>query len=217
MDFKRKAAQWHQTLSETAEKPFAFVQQQVVDGTAPPSYVQALLEKGKGRLSGEDLYSIKWSAASIYTGGADTTASTLSCFFLAMVLNPHVQERVHEEIDRVIGTDRLPALEDRNELPYVDALLKEVLRWHPVGPMGFPHVAASDDVYEGHFIPKGSILMANIHGFLHDAQTYHDPDTFNPDRFLGSNPELDPHTLAFGFGRRSCPGRELANNGVWLR
>ena len=74
-----------------------------------------------------------------------------------------------------------------------------------------------DDFYEGYFIPKGSILMANIHGFMHDPNTYTDPDAFRPERFMGSNPEMDPHALVFGFGRRVCPGRELADTSLWLK
>ena len=86
----------------------------------------------------------------------------MACFFLAMTLFPEVQRKAQEEIDRVIGTDRLPTFEDREDLPYVDAVVKEVLRWHPVAPMGVPHVSTEDDIYEGHFIPAGAIIMPNI-------------------------------------------------------
>ena len=75
---------------------------------------------------------------------------------------PEVQRRAQEEIDRVVGTDRLPGFEDRDNLPYVDAVVKEVLRWHPIGPMGLPHTSTEDGFYEGYFIPKGSLLLANI-------------------------------------------------------
>lgn len=73
-----------------------------------------------------------------------------------------MQRKAQEEIDRVVGTDRLPSYDDRVNLPYVDALVKEVLRWHPIGPMGVPHRADEDDVYDGYLIPKGAILLANI-------------------------------------------------------
>ena len=79
-----------------------------------------------------------------------------------MALFPEAQRKAQEEIDRVVGTDRLPTFEDRENLPYVDALVKEALRWHPVVPMGVPHVTTEDDIYEGYFIPKGSILLPNI-------------------------------------------------------
>ena len=215
--FKRTAARWYKTLQQTASQPYAFVKKQVSEGTAQPSYVQALLEKGAGKMTAEEEFVAKWSAASLYTGGADTTVSSITCFFLAMALNPLVQKKAQEEIDRVIGTDRLPTFADRDDLPYVNAVVKEVLRWHPVVPMGLPHVVAEDDLYAGYYIPKGSMLLANIHGFMHDPATFKNPEVFNPDRFLGPNPETDPHTLCFGFGRRICPGRKLADASVFLR
>lgn len=153
---------------------------------------------------------------SLYSGGADTTVSSMHCFYLAMTLFPEAQKKAQEEIDRVIGSERLPSFEDRPSLPYVDALVKEVLRWHPVAPMGLPHVANADDVYEGMFIPKGAMLIPNIWLMMHDPETFKDPFTFNPARFLGEEPETDPHTLCFGFGRRICPGRELADASVYL-
>ncbi|THG92858.1 hypothetical protein EW145_g8562 [Phellinidium pouzarii] len=189
----------------------------MASGTAIPSYTSSLLESGN--LSAEDEFSVKWSAASLYSGGADTTVSSIYCFFLAMTLYPDVQRKAQEEIDRVVGIDRLPSFDDRDNLPYVDAIVKEVLRWHPVAPMGLPHVSMEDDIYNGYFIPKGSLIMPNIWEFTHDPKTFHDPMSFKPERFLGVDgraPEMDPHTLSFGFGRRICPGRELADSSVYL-
>lgn len=133
-----------------------------------------------------------------------------------MVLFPEVQRKAQEELDRIVGTDRLPTLADRPSLPYNNAVMKEVLRWHPVAPTGIPHVAAEDDNYNGMFIPKGTTLIPNIWLFTHDETNYKDPYRFKPERFLGESPEVDPHTLVFGFGRRICPGRELADSSVFL-
>ena len=79
-----------------------------------------------------------------------------------MTLHPEAQRKAQDELDRVIRRDRLPTFADRPNLPYVDALVKEVLRWNPVAPLGLPHVTFSDDVFEGYHIPKDSILIANI-------------------------------------------------------
>ena len=76
-------------------------------------------------------------------------------FTLAMMLYPEVQKKAQEEIDRVVGSSRLPTLADRASLPYVDALYREVLRWHPGAPLSFAHVTLKDDVYKGFHIPKG--------------------------------------------------------------
>lgn len=86
----------------------------------------------------------------------------IETFFLAMTLYPEVQRKAQEEIDRVLGPGRLPTMADRPHLPYVDALVKEVLRWHPVAPMGIPHMSSEDDMYNGYFIPKGTLLLPNI-------------------------------------------------------
>lgn len=79
-----------------------------------------------------------------------------------MAVFPEAQRKAQEEIDRVVGQDRLPNVSDRPNLPYVEALVKEVLRWHPVAPMGLPHTSSEDDVAEGYFIPKDALLLANI-------------------------------------------------------
>lgn len=79
-----------------------------------------------------------------------------------MGIYPEVQKKAQEELDRVLGPNRLPRFEDRSNLPYIEAIVKEALRWHPVAPMGIPHMSTEDDVYEGYFIPKGSLVMPNI-------------------------------------------------------
>ena len=79
-----------------------------------------------------------------------------------MTLFPEVQLKAQEEIDRIVGTKRLPNFEDRANLPYVDAIVKEVLRWHPVAPIGVPHMTTEDDIFNGYLIPKGALILANI-------------------------------------------------------
>ncbi|KAL4773894.1 cytochrome P450 [Aspergillus nidulans var. acristatus] len=215
--FKRTAASWKQTLLTTIEKPYRLVLKHMESGKCPDSYLSNLLEETKGRaLSANEEQVIKWTAGSLYTGGADTTVSTLSCFFLAMALYPDVQRKAQEELDTVLGSTKLPTFEDRARLPYIEAIVKEALRWHPVAPMGIPHMSTEDDIYEGYLIPKNSLIMPNIWAFTHDASRYKDPATFNPSRFLGDNPEPDPSNLTFGFGRRICPGRLLADSSIFL-
>lgn len=75
---------------------------------------------------------------------------------------PEVQKKAHEELDRVIGSGRLPEFEDRKSLPYLTAILKEVLRWHVVTPIGLPHAVVADDTYNGYHIPGGATISVNI-------------------------------------------------------
>lgn len=133
-----------------------------------------------------------------------------------MTLYPEAQRKAQDEIDRVIGLNRLPSFEDRPSLLYVEALVKEVLRWHPIAPMGFPHVALSDDIYNGMLIPKGATLIPNVWLFAHDEAYYKNPESFSPERFLGDNPEMDPRMFVFGFGRRICPGKDFADESIFL-
>ena len=86
----------------------------------------------------------------------------MQAFFLAMAMHPEAQRKAQEELDRVVGSERLPEFEDRSSLPYLSALLKEVLRWHPVTPIGVPHRAVADDEYNGWYIPAGTIVTANV-------------------------------------------------------
>lgn len=79
-----------------------------------------------------------------------------------MALYPAVQKRAQEEIDRVLGTSRLPGFQDRDNLPYINAMAQEVLRWHPIAPVGFVHKSSEEDIYEGYRIPKGAIMIPNI-------------------------------------------------------
>ena len=147
-----------------------------------------------------------------------------------MSLYPDVQKKAQAELDAVIGTHRFPAFSDRENLPYVNAIVKEIFRWNPVTPLGLARLSTSDDHYNGYFIPGGSIVMVNVwcvclrhalrleliaghvnkryanRSILNDPQVYPDPDKFNPERFLKDgklNPEIrDPSASLFGFGRR---------------
>jgi cytochrome P450 len=89
------------------------------------------------------------------------TVASIQAFLLAMSLYPDVQAKAQAEIDRVVGPRRLPTFSDRENLPYIDAIVKETVRWHTVAPVAVPHKADEDDVFHGYFIPKGAILIAN--------------------------------------------------------
>lgn len=90
------------------------------------------------------------------------TVSSIACFFLAMALFPEVQRKAQQELDKVVGDNQLPQFNDRESLPYINALVKEILRWHPVVPMNVAHTSTEDDMCEGYLIPKGSSILANI-------------------------------------------------------
>ncbi|KAE8390078.1 cytochrome P450 [Aspergillus alliaceus] len=211
--FQKNAREYRRGFNELADWPFAFVQHQMKEGKFESSFVSKQIEQAGPQLSPEEEVEIKQSAAAVYQAGFDTTASTIASFFLAMALFPAAQLKAQEEIDRIVGS-RLPIPEDQENLPYVNALINEVLRWNPVVQIGIMHAATEDDIYEGYLIPKGAPVVPNIWAFTHDPDVYSNPMSFSPERFLdwdGHVPERNPHTLAFGFGRRVCPGRPLAD------
>jgi len=152
--FKRLARKYTKTCDDLATVPLAWVQDQMAKGQAKPSYTHDLLQEEN--LTDEAMHDIKWSAASFYGAGADTTVSVMYAYFLALALHPKVQANAHAEMDRVVGQDRLPTFEDRDQLPYVDAICKELLRWLPIVPLAVPHRATRDATYKGYSIPEGS-------------------------------------------------------------
>lgn len=94
--------------------------------------------------------------------GVKQTEASIQAFFLAMALHPDVQKKAQAELDEVIGSGRLPDFSDRQSLPYVNALIMELVRWHIVTPTGLPHTTTQDDEYNGYFIPKGSVIVPNV-------------------------------------------------------
>ncbi|KAI0332487.1 cytochrome P450 [Cubamyces sp. BRFM 1775] len=214
--FRKIAAAWRRTLDEMCDKPHEFVKQRMAAGTDIPNFTSNNLE---GDITPEREELVKNAASSLYAGGADTTVSAINTFYLAMTLHPEVQEKAQAEIEAVIGTDRLPTAEDRDNLPYLNAIYLEVLRWNNVAPLAIPHRVIEDDFYAGYYIPKDTIVIANVWRMLHDPETYNDPMSFNPERFMaapGKEPEADPRSMAFGFGRRICPGLQLADASVFM-
>ncbi|KAG6811137.1 hypothetical protein H0H92_008833 [Tricholoma furcatifolium] len=135
MGFMQLAREWAQATKDMIEVPWNYTKKEMAAGTARPSFVTEILEDEKS-MSPEDIENVKLAASSMYGGGADTTVSAEYAFFLAMVLFPEVQKKAQAEIDAVIGTDRLPTMADRPHLPYVNALVTEVLRWNSVAPTG---------------------------------------------------------------------------------
>ncbi|KAL1744246.1 cytochrome P450 [Schizophyllum fasciatum] len=213
--FQKKAAEYRKTLETFAEMPWQIVRKSVEAGEDNNSYAANLLREGD--LSEKRLHEIKWSASSFYAAGSDTTVSIILNYFIAACKYPEVQKKAQEEIDRVVGTDRLPTIADRPNLPYVEALVTELYRWLPVAPLALPHRAVNDDVYNGMLIPKDATIFANVWNFFHNPAIYKEPFEFNPERFLGATPERDPRSIGvFGFGRRSCPGEHLADVSVWI-
>lgn len=138
-------------------------------------------------------------------------------------------------IDEVVGRRRLPMYEDREKLPYIEAVVEEVLRWRPIASAGIPHRNMTEDTYNGYSIPEGSIVIPNHWAIGRDESVFGaNPDDFVPERWLtaedarakdmetrqksevGADIKNIP-TVGFGYGRRICPGRHIARNSIWIQ
>ncbi|KAJ7366653.1 cytochrome P450 [Mycena albidolilacea] len=205
-------------VDEMKNGPFDFVRQNMRDGVGRPSVLSELLEQNDQHgNSKQQEQMIKDVTALAFSAAVETTSTTLDVFIMAMALNPEVVQKAQNEIDTVVGPDCLPGFEHRPTLPYCEAVVREVLRWRPIVPLGVPHATTEDDIYNGYFIPKGTIVLANIWAMVHDESRYPNPDKFDPERFLNADGQLntDDYILAFGFGRRVCAGRHAADAAVW--
>ncbi|KAF7372746.1 Steroid 17-alpha-hydroxylase/17,20 lyase [Mycena sanguinolenta] len=135
-------------------------------------------------------------------------AISMHTFILACILYPEWIPRAQREIDTIVGEDRLPSFNDRPRLPFVEAIVRETLRWRPAIRLGVPHQSTAEDIveYKGkeYFIPNGSIIIAVTWAIEHDQQRFENYDVFQPERFLDdtNNLKVGYETSAFGFGRR---------------
>ncbi|KAA1476674.1 cytochrome P450, partial [Dentipellis sp. KUC8613] len=220
--FQVLAQECRKLTADMQNVPWTFVEQAMTDKTATPSMALKILQDLDGTDAGPDLVQAAKDAcavtfASMYPG-ADTTVSAMATAVLGLLLHPEVQHRAQQEIDQVIGGHRLPTYEDRNSLPYVEAIYREALRWYPVAPLSVARAAFEDDIYGDYFIPKGTSLLANVWAMTRNAEEYPEPESFKPERFLLPNGTLndDDMRYVFGFGRRFCSGRHLADATIWL-
>ena len=149
----------------------------------------------------------------------------MAWWLLAMLAYPETQARAQAELDAVVGRARLPTFADYHNLPYIRAMVKEVLRWRPVGPLGIPHISTEDDWYEGMFVPKGTVCIPNIWHMNHDPEIFgKNTEHFDPARYLDASGEIIPGPsdtkeqghFSYGFGRRKCVGRHMADNSLFI-
>ncbi|KAF8314213.1 cytochrome P450 [Clavulina sp. PMI_390] len=179
----------------------------IANGTAEESFAYGLTREQNST----NEHHLKFTALTNLIAGAETTNGVCRVFILAMLLHPDIQRKAQKELDQVFGHE-LPSLNNINQkdLPYFDAVLKEVFRWRPVAPLSIPTVPTKDDIYEGYMIPHDSIVVQNTWALSRDERMYIDAESFDPDRWLVANPPIDPRLWTFGIGRRVCPGMPYA-------
>ncbi|KGO77172.1 Cytochrome P450 [Penicillium italicum] len=132
---------------------------------------------------------------------------------LAAILHPTETKQLQQQIDDVVGRDRMPDWEDQENLPLVSAFFREAMRWRPWSPLGAPRATTQEIEYMGYRIPKDATIVINQWAMDRDPNVYDDPLTFRPQRWI-DNPDL-PHMM-YGFGMRGCPGRHVGKDYMFL-
>lgn len=142
----------------------------------------------------------------------DTSATAIEWTMSELLKNPRVIKKVQMELETVVGMKKKVEESDLENLKYLDMVIKESLRLHPVAPLLIPHHAVEDCMVGEFFIPKNSRVIVNAWAVMRDPSAWTEPEKFWPERFEGSNIDLrgrDFQLIPFGSGRRGCPGLQL--------
>ncbi|EMD36387.1 hypothetical protein CERSUDRAFT_138007, partial [Gelatoporia subvermispora B] len=217
--FKQDAKLFGQWANDLLHVPYNHIKDRLLPRCAVTELLEHFVYDSSDKAYTE--YIARGTIATIYLGRYTEIVSVLETFVMAMALHPEVQEKAWRELECAIGAHQLPDFADQHVLPYITAIMKETIRWKPTIPLVLPRLLNVDDVYNGMHIPKGSLILANSWAVLYDESTYPNPSSFDPDRFIKDN-QLDPTVpdpslvAAFSFGRRICPGLDLAEEELWL-
>ncbi|KYM75653.1 hypothetical protein ALC53_13716 [Atta colombica] len=154
----------------------------------------------------------------LFLAGLKTTSDTLANIFLFLSLNPEWLKVLQAELDSVVGRSRAPTEDDLPSLPITEAFLAEAQRYLVLAPLGVPHTTAKDVFLNGYRIPKDTIILFDFHSAHYDKTYWEQPNEFRPQRFLDEQGQFrrNNHGLAFGLGKRRCPGEQLARSTLFL-
>ncbi|XP_076048586.1 cytochrome P450 2L1-like isoform X1 [Oratosquilla oratoria] len=190
----------------------------------PRDYIDAYLDQEEEKHNPNssfkfELFDLLITMRDLFEAGSETTSSTFRWMIALMAVNPDVQTKVQAEIDAAVPRDRVPNLNDRKNLQYLEAMLNEVHRHASFIPLCIPHMVFEDTYLEGYVLPKGSIVMANISSCHFNPRYWKYPKIFYPEHFIdekGKCMNKREGFLPFSVGRRVCPGETLARTELFL-
>ncbi|XP_071981283.1 cytochrome P450 2G1-like [Engystomops pustulosus] len=193
-----------------------------MDPSCPRDYIDCFLIRMKQEnLDSEtcfDKTNLVATVFDMFLGGAETTSVTLNFGILHFIKYPEIQEKLHQEIDQVIGRTREPRLEDRNQMPYMNAIIHEVQRISDVLPMGCIRSATRDVTVRGYKIPKGMDVLPVLSTVLQDPTQFETPGKFNINHFLDENGKFRKNNgfMPFAAGKRVCIGESLVRMEIFI-
>ncbi|KAI6219424.1 (pine wood nematode) hypothetical protein [Aphelenchoides besseyi] len=193
------------------------------DEFEPRDFIDAFLfEQKKEEAKGEPTYFTKTQLLAtildLWFAGQETTSTTLTWGFAYLIRHPEAQQKLHAELDRVIGSDRLITMSDKNDLPYTNAVVNEIQRCANIIGQNLLRRTGRDMKISGYDVPKGTIIIPQISVPMVDPKIFPEPKKFNPDRFIDANGKLKrcEEFMPFSLGKRQCLGESLARTELFL-
>ncbi|GAB6030775.1 hypothetical protein CHUAL_007623 [Chamberlinius hualienensis] len=188
------------------------------------NYIHAYLSERNARVKAngdDDVFTesaVVHITRDLFLAGTSTTAFTVLFSLLYMTRYPEIQKTVQNEIDSVVGRERQPSYNDRSNMPYTEATILEIHRKISHVPLSLPHRNIKDVQIQGYVIPKDTMIIPNLWAVHNDPNIWGDPETFRPERFIGSDGKLvkTEYVIPFSLGKRACVGEPLARMEIFL-
>ncbi|XP_071979535.1 cytochrome P450 2F3-like [Engystomops pustulosus] len=218
----------HHRIFRNLEKMKTFVLEKVKEHEktfqpeCPRDFIDCFLTKmqkeKENPLSSFNMETLVMTTLNLFFGGTETVSTTLRYGILILMKYPHITEKVHQEIDKVIGRNRCPTVEDRSKMPYTDAVVHEIQRFSSIVPLSLPHCVIRDTQFRGYHLPKGTNVIPVLSSVHNDPEKFKDPESFNPENFLDENHRFKTNEafMPFASGKRICLGEGLARMEIFL-